>query len=98
MCLYNYAVDQQFGSHGSAEQNLSFSAAVEIGCHSGTVVTVYDCHNYRYQHTILITCHYIILPAVGVFNETSAIQFCMTVTDISVEGFAFNRTTNKDME
>ena len=36
VCLYNYAVDQQFGNHGS-EQNLSFSATVEIGCHSGTI-------------------------------------------------------------
>ena len=40
VCLYNYAVDQQFGSYGLTEQNLSFSATVEIGCHSGITVIV----------------------------------------------------------
>ena len=32
--------------------------------------------------------------AVGEFNETSATQFCMTVTDANVDGIVFNDTTN----
>lgn len=32
--------------------------------------------------------------AVGEFKQTSAIQFCMTVTDTNVDGTIFNDTNN----
>ena len=59
----------------------------------------------RYLHMVhvkngrvLSTCNYAITLAVGEFNETSATQFCMTVTDINVEGFAFDHKTNSSKE
>ena len=91
VCLYKYAVDQQFGN-GSG-QNLSFSATVEIGCHSGTIF----CYNVHVKSSNFnLKCTFTL--AVGEFNETSATQFCMTVTDVDVNGFAFNDTTNKNKE
>jgi hypothetical protein len=39
VCLYNYIVEQQFGN--DLKQNITFSAAVEIGCHSGTYKIIF---------------------------------------------------------
>ena len=48
--------------------------------------------HYNYNHHFMMISNPML--AAGEFNETSATQFCMTVTGTNVDGIIFNDTTS----
>ena len=97
-------MDQEFGRN--AEQNLTFSATVDIACHSGKKhceinalpVVKLGALFHKFKRFVVednVNIKFISAYTVGEFNGSFATQYCMTVTDAKVDGIAFNDTTDQ---